>query len=304
MNRTVLALTAASLGPHRSLRGVLLALLGFFLFATSDAVVKMLTARYSVLQLIPVHVAFAALPVLVSTARAGDLRVLRPRHPRLVALRGLLAGVGTVLNFYAFSTLPLADVYAIIFGVPIVVAVLAVPVLGERADPHRWAAVLGGFAGILVMVRPQAGGALSLGHLAALASVFAGAGVTLILRRIGREERGAAVVLAVVLGLLVVSLPAAALQGARPPAVADIGLLAVSGTLMGVAQFVMLHAFRAAPASSVAPMQYTMMVWALLYGLLLFGDPIRARVVIGAGIVIVSSLYLMDRERQRAMADP
>jgi drug/metabolite transporter (DMT)-like permease len=303
VNRTALALAGPSSVPRRSPGGVLLALLGFLLFATSDAVVKTLTTRYSVFQLIPVHVAFAALPVLVSTARAGDLQVLRPRHPRLVALRGLLAGAGTVFNFYAFSTLPLADVYAIIFGVPIVVAVLAVPVLGERADPHRWAAVLGGFAGILVMVRPQAG-ALSLGHLAASASVFTGAGVTLILRRIGREERGAAVVLAVVLGLLVVSLPAAALQGARPPAVADIGLLAVSGTLMGVAQFVMLHAFRAAPASSVAPMQYTMMVWALLYGLLLFGDPIRARVVIGAGIVIASSLYLLHRERRRAMADP
>ena len=154
MNRTAPAFTGASLGPRRSVSGVLLALLGFLLFATSDAVVKTLTARYSVFQLIPVHVAFAALPLLVSTVRAGDLRVLRPRHPRLVALRGLLAGVGTVLNFYAFSTLPLADVYAIIVGVPIVVAVLAAPVLGERADPHRWAAVLGGFAGILVMVRP------------------------------------------------------------------------------------------------------------------------------------------------------
>jgi drug/metabolite transporter (DMT)-like permease len=134
---------------------VLLALLGFFLFATSDAVVKVLTARYSVLQLIPVHVAFAALPLLVSTVRAGDLGVLRPRHPGLVALRGLPAGAGTAPNFYAFSTLPLADVYAIIFGVPLVVAVLAVPVLGERADARRWAAVLAGFAGVLVMVRPR-----------------------------------------------------------------------------------------------------------------------------------------------------
>ena len=302
MNHIAPAPDAASPRPRRSAKGVLLALLGFFLFATSDAVVKLLTARYSVLQLIPVHVAFAALPLLVSTVRAGDLGVLRPRHPGLVALRGLLAGAGTVLNFYAFSTLPLADVYAIIFGVPVVVAVLAVPVLGERADPHRWAAVLAGFAGVLVMVRPWAE-ALSLGHLAALASVFTGACVTLILRRIGREERGAAVVLAVVLGLLAVSLPAAALQAARPPALADVGLLAVSGTLMGTAQFVMLHAFRAAPASSVAPMQYTMMVWALLYGLLLFGDPARAHVLAGAGIVVASSLYLMHRERRRATAD-
>jgi drug/metabolite transporter (DMT)-like permease len=288
----------ADAGPPagRPIRGVLLALLGFFLFASSDAVVKTLAGRYSIFQLIPVHVAFGAVPVAISVARSGGLRALLPRHPRLVALRGLLAGVGTILNFFAFSTLPLADVYAIIFGVPIVVAVLAVPVLGERAGAHRWAAVLVGFAGILVMVRPGSGD-LSLGHLAALASVLTGAGVTLILRRIGREERGATVVLAVVLGLLVVSLPVALLRQLPPPAPADIALLAASGSLMGVAQLVMLHAFRAAPASSVAPMQYTMMVWALLYGVLLFGDPVRTPVLLGAGIVVASSLYLLHRER-------
>ncbi len=123
--------------PRRPTSGVLLALRGFFLFATSDAVVKVLTARYSVLQLIPVHVTFAALPLLVSTVRAGDLGVLRPCHPELVALRGLPAGAGTAPNFYAFSTLPLADVYAIIFGVPLAVAVLAMR--PRRIEVQAWA---------------------------------------------------------------------------------------------------------------------------------------------------------------------
>ena len=108
MDRTAAPAPAATgPDPRRPTSGVLLALRGFFLFATSDAVVKVLTARYSVLQLIPVHVAFAALPLLVSTVRAGDLGVLRPRHLGLVALRGLPAGAGTAPNFYAFSTLPL-----------------------------------------------------------------------------------------------------------------------------------------------------------------------------------------------------
>ncbi len=137
MDRTASAPTATSPGPGSSLRGVLLALLGFFLFATSDAVVKVLTTRYSLFQLIPVHVAFAALPLLVSTVRAGDLGVLRPRHPGLVALRGLPAGAGTAPNFYAFSTLPLADVYAIIFGGPLAVAVLAMR--PRRIEVQAWA---------------------------------------------------------------------------------------------------------------------------------------------------------------------
>jgi drug/metabolite transporter (DMT)-like permease len=140
---------------------------------------------------------------------------------------------------------------------------------------------------------------LSLGHFAAFCSVFTSAGVVLIMRRIGREEDRGVMVSAVMLGLLAVSVPMLFAVG-RVPLWQDIGLVALSGLIMGSAQFVNLEALRRAPAASVAPMQYTMLIWALVYGVTIFGDPIRTNVLVGAGIVIASSLYIMHRERVRA----
>ena len=277
--------------------GVLLAVLGFFLFATSDAAIKTLTARYSIFQIIATQVAFATVPLALMVLRAGSWRSLVPLFPRAVAVRGLLAGVGTILVYHAFGQLPLAEVYAISFCIPILVTILSIPVLGEKVGVHRWSAVVVGFVGVLVMIQPSPA-TLTTGHLAAFLAACGGAVITMILRRLAGHERSPALVLSVVLGLLVVSLPPALLTS-RLPALADLGLMAATGLLMGTAQFVMLQAFRRAPAASVAPMQYTMMLWALGYGVALFGDPIRAHVLAGAAVVIASSLYILHRERVR-----
>jgi drug/metabolite transporter (DMT)-like permease len=230
--------------------------------------------------------------------REGTLSHLRIRHPVLVFLRGFLAAIGTICGFYAFSVLPLADVYAISFCAPLVVTLASIPLLGEQVGIRRFAAVLTGFIGILVMVRPGFV-ELSLGHLAAFCCVFTSAGVILIMRRIGREEDRGVMVAAVMTGLIAVSAPTLLVVG-RIPHWHDVGLAALAGLFMVSAQFVALEALRRAPIASVAPMQYTMLVWALVYGVLIFGDPVRPHVLAGAAIVIASSLYIMHRERVRA----
>lgn len=275
--------------------GLVIALLGNFLFTTSDAIVKSMSARYSVFQLIAMQVGFACIPLLVILGRDGTFSRLRVRHPFLVSLRGLLAGLNAAVGFHAFSLLPLAEVYSIAFCAPLIVTLASIPLLGEQVGLRRLAAVLVGFAGILVMVRPGFV-ALSLGHLAALANAFMGASVVLIMRRIAREEERGVMVSAVMIGLLAVSVPPLFWVG-RVPLWQDVALMALSGLIMGTAQFVVLEALRRAPAASVAPMQYTMLVWALIYGVAIFGDPIRPNIVLGAAIVIASSLYIMHRER-------
>jgi drug/metabolite transporter (DMT)-like permease len=287
-------------GESNPLHGVMLAAVGFFLFASTDAIIKTLTGHYPIFQIASMQVAFACIPLAIMLIRQGAWVGLRPVHPKLVALRGLLAGIGTIFGYYAFSTLPLADVYAIAFGVPIVVTILSIPVLGEQVGIHRWSAVLVGFAGILVMVRPGST-ELSLGHLAAVASMLNGAVITLILRKIASTEHAPALVSAVVLGMFLISLPGAVLAF-RMPDLVHVGLLAASGLMMGTAQFVMLQAFRRASAASIAPMQYTMMVWALLYGVVIFGDSLHTNLLVGAAIVMASSLYIMHRERVRGVA--
>lgn len=277
------------------LTGVLFAIAANGLFATSDTLVKLLSLRYPIFQIIAMQAGVACMVVGIVIWRDKAYRLSAVRNPKMLIGRGFLAGIGTVSGFYAFSLLPLADVYAITFGSPLVVTVAAAWLLGERTGPARWAAILVGFSGILIMVQPGHA-ALSLGHLAAFLNVFVGAGVILIMRTIGSQENRAVMVAAVMAGQLTASLPGVYLSHA--PAWSDLGLVTLSGFVMVSAQFLMLEALRRAPASSVAPMQYTKLVWALPIGLFVFGDEPKPHVLAGALVVIGSVLYLLAQGRR------
>ncbi|WP_018185252.1 DMT family transporter [Kaistia granuli] len=291
-------LPASSEQTERVVAGILIALSGNIMFATSDAIVKLLTARYSVFQIIVSQALFAMIPLTVMILRNGGLRSLTIRHPRLVLLRAILAGTATIFGFYSFSQLPLAESYSIAFCTPLFVTLLSIPILGERVGLHRWGAVLIGFVGIIIMVRPGFA-TLHAGHAAALIGAGLGAFTVLVMRRIAREEMHSVMVLAVVAGLIVVNLPGALLTF-RPPTLPDMALFACTGLLMGSAQFFVARSLSLAPASVIAPMQYSMILWAILYGALLFGTVVDPVTILGAAIVIASGLYTMHRERRRA----
>lgn len=277
------------------LSGVLFAIAANGLFATSDTLVKLLSLRYPIFQIIAMQASVACLVVGGVIWRDKAYRLSAIRNPKMLIGRGFLAGVGTVSGFYAFSLLPLADVYAITFGSPLVVTVAAAWLLGERTGLARWIAILVGFSGILVMVQPGYS-AVSLGHLAAFLNVFVGAGVILIMRTIGSQENRAVMVAAVMAGQLTASLPGLFLSHA--PAWIDVGLVTMSGLVMVAAQFSLLEALRRAPASSVAPMQYTKLVWAIPVGLFVFGDEPNLHVLAGALLVIGSVLYLLAYQQK------
>ena len=282
---------------HGVVPGLAFAALAFLAYASSDAVVKLLAARYSVSEIMVFHASFALLVVVFMMIRDGRPPRLWPQRPLLVGLRGLLAGLGTVFTYHAFQRLPQADVYAIAFATPILVTVLSVPLLGEKVGLHRWAAAIAGFVGILVMVRP---GVVqpSLGHLLAFGGALCGAGVIIILRQIGGRERAGTLVLSVLGGLLVVSLPLVVVDY-KPMALADVALIAAAAFAMGFGQFAIVRSLRLAPAAAVAPVQYTMMPWAIVYGVLLFDNVVHPLVLVGAAIVIASSLYTLHREHYR-----
>jgi drug/metabolite transporter (DMT)-like permease len=291
-------LPASSEQTERVVAGILIALSGNIMFATSDAIVKLLTARYSVFQIIVSQALFAMIPLTVMILRNGGFRSLTIRHPRLVLLRAILAGTATIFGFYSFSQLPLAESYSIAFCTPLFVTLLSIPILGERVGLHRWGAVLIGFVGIVIMVRPGFA-TLHAGHAAALIGAGLGAFTVLVMRRIAREEMHSVMVLAVVAGLIVVNLPGAMLTF-RPPTLPDMALFACTGLLMGSAQFFVARSLSLAPAAVIAPMQYSMILWAILYGALLFGTVVDPVTIVGAAIVIASGLYTMHRERRRA----
>ena len=169
-------------------RGALIGLAGFAVFATHDVIVKFLGATYSPYQILFFSVMFGFPLVSFMLVRDSSADTMRPRHPWWTALRTVSILVSTTSIFYAFSVLPLAQTYSILFTVPLIITLLSIPILGERVGMHRGGAVLVGLVGVLLVVRPGSA-AFTLGHAAALVGAFASALTSIIVRRIGRDER-------------------------------------------------------------------------------------------------------------------
>ncbi len=282
-------------GHARSnLRAALFALAAFALFATHDVAVKTLGGTYSTFQIIFFSVLLSFPLVVLMLMRDRAESTLIPAHPWWTATRTAAAIVTGATAFYAFSVLPLAQVYAILFAAPLVITLLSIPILGERVGIHRWAAVVVGLIGVLVVLRPGSA-PLTLGHAAAVTAAVCGALASVIVRKIGRDERSAVLLLYPMMANFIVM--AAVLPFVyRPMPVEDLGLVALMSVFAFVAGLLVIAAYKAGDAAVVAPMQYSQILWAALYGALFFDEAADGMTWIGAGIVIASGLYIVVRE--------
>lgn len=287
---------------HDGPRAIRLALLAYAAFSTMDTLVKLLSARFHPVQIACLVAAMSLLVPVLAACLRGEPRRLCTRAPGLQLLRGLLMLIGGVAAFAAYALMPLADAYAIAFTMPLLVTALAVPLLGERVGARRWAAIGVGFAGVLVMLRPGSGIA-GLGALAALVNVLGnGLALTLIRRAHARESAEA---FAFWGNLVIAAGTALALPWLwRTPDLADLGLFLLAGICGGTAFLVLAQAFRLAPAAVVAPFQYSQMPYAILAGLVLFGDRPDPMTLLGAAIVIAMGLYLLQQEQRPAAMAP
>ena len=205
-----------------------------------------------------------------------------------------------LLSFFAgLRSLPLAEAIAVAFTAPLFVAVLSGPVLGEKVGPRRWGAVVVGFLGALVMVRPGTA-AFRPEALFVIVAALAFACAMLWTRRMSRTETNAAMLTYSNVGAGLASLPFLTLVW-RPPAGDDLWLFLLIGIVGGVASYLMIVAYRHAPAALVAPFEYTALIWGALFGWILWREQPDAPVWIGAAIVALASLYITHRE---AMAAP
>ncbi|MEM9974987.1 MAG: DMT family transporter [Pseudomonadota bacterium] len=277
-----------------NLKGVAFAIAAFGLFATHDVVVKTLGASYATFQIIFFSVLFAFPLVVLMLMRDATKGTLIPAHPWWTAGRTLAAILTGSSAFYAFSVLPLAQVYAIIFAAPLIITVLSIPILGEKVGGHRWGAVAVGLIGVLVVLRPGVG-EFGLGHLAALVAAISGALASVIVRKIGRDERS--VVLLVYPMMANFVLMACLLPFVyRPMPIEHLGLVGLMAALAFIAGLMLIAAYKAADAAMVAPMQYSQILWAAVYGYFFFDELPDAVTGLGALIIIASGLYIVLRE--------
>ncbi|MEP3347038.1 MAG: DMT family transporter [Litoreibacter sp.] len=277
-----------------NVKGALLALVAFGVFSTHDVIIKVLGGTYSPVQIVFFSVLFSFPIATLWLLRDQTNGTLIPRHPYWMVARAVAAMVTGFSAFYAFSVLPLAQVYAIIFASPLLITVLAIPILGEEVRLRRWIAVLVGLCGVLVVLRPGQT-ELGLGHLAALACAVGGAFASVIVRKIGRDERTVVIMLYPMMANFLV-------MGALLPTVYvpmpidDLGRIAVVALFAWIAGRFLIGAYNSGEAVIVAPMQYSQILWASAYGALFFDEYPDIGTLFGSAIIIASGLYIVLRE--------
>ncbi|MCL3881678.1 DMT family transporter [Marivita sp. GX14005] len=275
-------------------KGALLALLAFGLFSTHDVFIKTLGAHYSPIQIVFFSVLLSFPLATIMLMRDATPGTLVPVHPWWMALRTLGGVVTGVSAFYAFAHLPLTQTYAILFATPLLITVLSIPILGERVRVQRWLAVIVGLAGVMVVLRPGATD-LTLGHAAAIAAAFGGAFASIVVRKIGAEERTLVMLLYPMMANFI--LMGAALGFVyKPMPLEHLGMLAIISIMAWTAARVIIGAYRTGEAAIVAPMQYSQILWATVYGLLFFDETPDRYTMIGAAIIIASGLFIVFRE--------
>jgi len=279
-------------------RGVVAMVLGVAAFAAHDMVGKLVVEEYPVAQMLALRAGIAMLILLVAAWRRGGLP---PLHREVLGLHvvRLASMLGAIFLFFtALQTLQLATATAIAFGAPFVMLALSVPVLGERVPPAAWGAVVVGFLGVLVIVRPGPEGVEPAALLAVGASVLYAVGM-LTTRRLGRTDTVFGMMFWMIAGQFVVALAVVPFVW-EPVEARHWALLAGLACLNLLGQLGLIHAFANAPVSVVAPFEYTALVWAGLLGFAVFGDVPPATVWIGAALIVVSGTYATLRTRPTA----
>lgn len=283
--------------------GIACALTGLFGMAVMDACAKLLGEGYAISQVILGRNAVGALAVLVFVffKDAGFSR-LRPRRPGLLLLR-TTAGLGAAFLFFtSLRFLPLADAFAIAFTAPLFITALSVPLLGEHVGIRRWAAVIFGFLGVLVVVQPGTA-SFRPEALMPLGAAFFYALTMLIGRKMTRDMSTSAIMFWPSLASVLVTLMMMPSQW-QTPILADLGVFVLMGVVGTLGMALITQGYRHAPAAVIAPFDYSALLWAVILGWVIWQDIPGPNVWVGSSILIVSGLYILHRETRRPKPVP
>ena len=292
-------MTPDTASSRAALTGIVLMTTGIFLFAVNDALGKWLVATYTVGQVLLIR-SLAALPLLAPFIWRDAADFATAPRWGLQVLRAGLATVEVACFYWAVAYLPLADVMAFYLAGPIFVTAIAGTVLGEPVGWRRWSAVLAGFAGVVVCLRPGVA-AFTWPALIALLGSFTFS-LSMISTRFLRGTGGTVLVTTQTVGALAFGAVLAPV-GWVTPGWSDLALLALLGVVAMVAHVCVNRSLVLAPASTVVPYQYTTIVWAVLFGYLVFGDVPDAYMLTGAAIIVAAGLFIFLREQQLARRD-
>jgi drug/metabolite transporter (DMT)-like permease len=291
--------TPSTTTPQNIPLGIGMMVLAVLLFSLNDTLGKWLARYYAAPQILLFRSVAAILVLAPIVRRAGFRALVRIERPRLQLVRALLGGIETGLFYLVVKFLPLADAMTFYLAGPIYVTVLAALFLGEKVGWRRWSAVLVGFAGVVIALQPAAS---HFGWSAGLALL--GSTMYAIFLTATRSLRGTPdVVMAfwqmgasLMLGVL--ATPLVFVPFARWY---DVALLALLGVVSLAAIICVNRSLKLAPASVVVPYQYLLIVWAVIFGYVFFGDVPAPATLVGAAIIVGAGLFIFIREQKLAL---
>ena len=268
-----------------------------FIFGLINVAAKWLAESHAVVEVVFFRNAFALVPILWMMQRQGAFAELRRINWAGHTVRGVVGFCHLSLLFLSFTLMPIADATALTFAAPLFLTALSVPFLGERVGVWRWTAVLAGLAGVLIAVPPTGEiGALGLAVGLGSAACFALAMITV--RKVSGTDSSITIAFTYTLIMTFLS-GIATIFAWSTPSLSELLLLAGLGLIGGFGQFFLARAFERAPASVTAPFTYTAMIWAVLFGWIIWSDVPGLELWIGCAIVVASGLVIIWRESRR-----
>lgn len=286
---------------NRPIVGFALVMVAVLFFALSDVLTKHLTMQFPVPLVVAVrYVASLALLILFVAPRIGA-RLWRTERTGLVVLRGMVLTVASLTMGFALRLMPVGETIAIMYLSPFAVMLLAIPILGEKVTPVGWFLAVLGFSGVLLVLRPG-GGLDTMGVMFAVANAACATVFHLMTRILSRTETTIAMLFHVTLsGAVFFSLMAIPALTGPMPGILDLGEMALLGIMATSGHFLFAAAYREAPASLIAPLNYMHLVWAAVLGWIVFSHApdqlslLGMAIIMGAGVAIALRGHLTSR---------
>ena len=279
--------------------GILLALVAYAVYSWGDAAIKALGGGLSVFEIGFYMTLVSAVCIALTTPKDEKLlHFWRMNRPWAVQARALSGTAASVLSVIAFTTIPLAEVYALIFLAPLFVTLMSVFLLKEQVGPWRWFAIIAGFAGVLLVVRPGFR-ELEIGHIAAVVVALLAAFSVILMRSLSARETRTTMLGFLVLYIIGFNGVAMLVTGARTPTLQEAAILLVAGIFAATGNILLLRATRFAPANQLASTHYSQIVWAVVLGALFFQEEPDLLAILGLAIIGSSGLLTVARERIR-----
>lgn len=284
---------------HKPLRGIALILIAIATFSVMDTIAKYLSQSYPVGSVVWARYAINLLVLSAFLVVRGEVKRIRTERPTTQIVRGLMLGASTLLYFTSLTVLPLAEAASIGFVLPVFVAILAVPMLGERIDMPRVIAIVVGLSGALIVVRP--GTALfTIYALLPVAMALCNAFYQILTRKIaGLEHPLTSLFYGSLIGTVMSTFLLSA-GVAMPVGWLHWTLFLTLGVLATIGHFVLIRAFDYAPATLLAPFVYSQLLWVMLLGWFVFGDFPDGWSMVGMAVIVASGLYIANRQRLTA----